>query len=135
MSDHGLPGILGEIAEVAGKEAAWAIWKTRGGTRIGFPAKPDADHWLVRLLGADVARKICDHFASTSAGGRSSGLHAIVLPLGPDSLLKVARRRVAEEIRSGKSAGEAAREVGVHERTAWRIKAKMKPDDSQGELF
>ena len=43
MSEALLTGVLGEIAEVAGVEAALAIAKVRGGTQIYVPPLPGAD--------------------------------------------------------------------------------------------
>lgn len=134
MSNGALPDILAEIADVVGADAAWAILRACGGTRITIPARPDADHWLSRLIGYEAAQKLGRHFAVGSPDGRETGLHAVVLPLGPNSMQRVAQRRLAEEIKAGKSVRSAAREVGVHERTAWRVAAKVKNDD-QGDLF
>lgn len=130
-----LPGILAEIAEVVGDEAAWAILQRCGGTRVSFPAIPDPDHWLSHLIGHEAAKTLGRHFAVGSPDGkRETGLRDVVLPIGPRSYQRVAQRRLADEIRAGKSVRAAAREIGVHERTAWRVKAKVKNDD-QGELF
>lgn len=129
-----LPGILAEIAEVAGTEAAYAIVSHCGGTRVDFPAEARPDHWLSRLLGHETASLLCKHFAVSSPEGTIAGLHHVVIPLGPMSAQKVARRRLAEELASGKSVRAAARAVGVHERTSFRVKSKLKNED-QGELF
>lgn len=135
MSDASqFPGILAEIAEVVGTEATWAIIRQCGGTRVTFPAHPDPDHWLSRLIGYEAALTLGRHFAVGSPDGRETGLHGVVLPVGPNSIQRVAQRRLAAEIKAGKSVRAAAREVGVHERTAWRVNAKLKNDD-QGELF
>lgn len=135
MSDHSLPGILGVIADVAGKDAAYAILQARGGTRVTFPAAPSETHWLTKLVGAEAAMAICDHFAQGNpSGGRTGMPGSVDIPLHNTSLQKAARRRIADELRAGKSASAAAREAGVHERTAWRVKAKLR-DDNQGELF
>lgn len=134
MSDHGLPGILGEIAEVIGKDAAYKIVAHCGGTRASFPAKVDADHWLSQLLGPETANQLCHHFAVSSPDETVAGLRHVVIPLGPNSAQKLARKRLAEELASGKSVRAAARAVGVHERTSFRVKSAMKTDD-QGELF
>lgn len=128
------PGILAEIAEVIGADATWAIIRQCGGTRITIPANPDPEHWLSRLIGYEAAQTLGRHFAVGSPDGRETGLHGATIPLGPNSLQHTARRRLAAEIKAGKSIRAAAREVGVHERTAWRVRARMK-DDDQGELF
>lgn len=60
---NSLPGILGEIEEVAGREVAVAIATSHGGLSKEFPS-PECmqnnparytDNWLVLTVGADVA--------------------------------------------------------------------------------
>ena len=46
-----LPGILGEIAEVAGFKAALQVARAKGGTKAYFPVTPEDDHWLVKAVG------------------------------------------------------------------------------------
>lgn len=128
------PGILAEIAELAGKDAAWAILSEYGGIRVDIPAKAHPDHWLSKLVGLEAATKICEGLRVGSPNGRMAGVRHVVIPLGNRSWQKTARRHLAEALRSGKDVRLAARETGVHERTAWRVKAKLK-NSKQGELF
>lgn len=127
------PGILAEIAELAGKDAAWAILSEYGGIRVDIPAVARPDHWLSQLVGLEAATKICEGLRVGSPSGGMTGVRHVVIPLGSRSLQKTARRHLAEALRSGKDVRSAAREAGVHERTAWRVKAKI--TNNQGELF
>lgn len=128
-----LPGLLGDIADIVGPEIALDIARSHGGTRISIPAKAEPDHWLTTLVGMATAEKICRGLATMDADGKMRGVSREILPLGPASALRSARRRAYEALDSGASAREAARQAGLHERTIWRMKAK--DDDSQGELF
>ena len=58
MHDDLLPGILGEIADVAGIPAALAIADEVGGTRINIPARAGDDHWLVKTVGREAAETV-----------------------------------------------------------------------------
>jgi hypothetical protein len=135
MSDD-LPGLLGEIAEVAGLAAALAIAERVGGTRVTIPSRAADDHWLVKLIGRDAADKICDHMRILSPEGREAGARHVVIPRGPTGYLAKARIRLAKELEAGTSAREAARKTGLSERTAFRMRARLRDeDDRQGELF
>lgn len=130
MSHSWLPGVLAEIAEVAGLEAALAIADKRGGTKIYIPAHPSGDHWLVQTCGLAAAKKICTHFTS----GR--GNIEIDLPLGPRGSLAKTRARVDEMIASGATALQIALAVGYTTRGVRKRKAKMRAaDKDQGRLF
>ena len=128
-----LPGILADIAEIAGDVAALKIAQSRGGTRVDLPPFAKEGHWLTDLVGFEAADKICRGLAVIDADGRRSGLRREVIPRGAASLYETAKRRAAEALDAGKSAREAARISGLHERTIWRMKAKE--DDRQGRLF
>ncbi len=54
-----LPGILADIADVAGEDAALAIARARGGTQIYIPPVPANDHWLCALIGQHEAAEVC----------------------------------------------------------------------------
>lgn len=126
------PGLLAVIADIAGKDVALEIARARGGTRVTIPARAEPGHWLSGLVGMEVADRICRGLATINADGRLDGVRDEVIPLGPVSVMRLARQRAAKAIENGASAREAAREAGLHERTIWRMKAK---DKDQGELF
>ncbi|MCB1470895.1 MAG: hypothetical protein KDK08_27890 [Rhizobiaceae bacterium] len=132
-----LPGILGEIADAVGVDAALQVAREYGGVRKDIPAEARMDHWLTDCLGYELADKVCRHLAIQDADGRRKGvIYHEVIPLGPASMMKRARRQLAEAILSGKSVRAASREAGLHERTGWRINSRLKErDDDQGDLF
>ncbi len=128
-----LPGLLGEIADIAGPTVALEIARSHGGTRVDIPAKAEPGHWLTDIVGLDMADRICQGLAIVDGDGRLKGVRHEVLPLGPASLLKSARRRASEALAEGRSVRDAARISGLHERTIWRMKSEG--DDGQGDLF
>lgn len=127
-----LPGLLGDIADIAGADVAFLIAESHGGTRVSIPPRALPDHWLTELVGFETADLICRELATLDAEGRLKGVQAEVLPKGPAALLKSARRRAQIALDQGKSVREAARISGLHERTIWRMKAD---DGAQGSLF
>ncbi|MGB3834461.1 MAG: hypothetical protein WA975_21655 [Mesorhizobium sp.] len=140
MTKSSLPGILGEIADIAGKEVAFAVAAARGGTRADIPARARPDHWLTEIVGLEVADRICSALAIQDADARVRGVRHELIPLGPAGVRKGARRQVVKALEGGVSARAAARKVGVHERTVWRVKADIIKadfikDDRQGDLF
>lgn len=128
-----LPGILADIAAIAGPEIALRIAQSHGGTRVTIPPQAVPGHWLTDLVGFETANKICRGLATLDAEGRLKGVQHEVIPLGPTSYLKNARRKAAAALSAGTSVRETARIVGLHERTIWRMKAQE--DDEQGSLF
>jgi hypothetical protein len=137
MVHEELPGLLAEIAEVAGLDAALMLAERVGGTRVSIPARATPDHWLVELVGRKAADAICDQFRTLSAEGREAGARHVVIPRGPAGCLTKARRRLAEELIAGTSAREAARRAGLSERAAFRMRARMRDEENspQGRLL
>lgn len=122
--DHSdLPGVLAEIASVAGRKVALQIASERGGTEVNIPARPRPDHWLTKAAGGmEPAKAICDYFAIISAEGRVNGVR-IKLPLA-DAALRADRWRSI--IKSDLSTAEIARVMGVDARTVYRYRAKYR---------
>lgn len=58
-----LPGVLADIARIAGFPAALAIAERWGGTRLYVPMadKLESDHPLVEVVGIDAARAIAEY--------------------------------------------------------------------------
>lgn len=115
-----LPGLLAEIADIVGEDAAIAIAEAKGGFRAHFPRKVSEDHWLVAAFGRDVADRLCKHFAVGEGGVL---LH---VPLGPAGFYGQARRRALRLRASGTSISNTARLVGVSTRAAekWTAEAR-----------
>lgn len=125
-----LPGLLAEIAEVAGLDAALKVAEARGGSRTHFPARAPDGHWLVELVGREAANKLCAHFRTTARGGIE-----LLVPLGPMGFYSKARVTFQKLVDGGMPVAEASRHVGVHLRTARNWKASSKSNSSQGSLF
>lgn len=111
MSDFDwLPGVLAEIAEAAGVEAALRISQAHGGHRVYIPAQAADGHWLVRLVG----RANADAISKQLIGLRGT---MILIPMGG---VQFARQRFYASRAAGSSVHHAARLAGVHERTGFR---------------
>lgn len=130
------PGILAEIAEVAGEPAALALAARVGGMRVYIPARAAEGHWLVDCVGRRAAEKICAHFAVDGSGQR------IDVPLAGGGaypqLKRAIARRLHELDRQGKSSREITQAVGVTQRTVHRHRAAHRADNKnqrQGKLF
>jgi len=127
-----LPGVLAEIASVAGLDNAIYVARAKGGTRVRIPAKCDAEHWLSKACGLAAALVICEHFAANGAG------IMLDIPLGPASSDATRARAIRERLSRNETANEIARAVGVDRRTVFNHKAKLKSgekDNGQGSLF
>lgn len=132
-----LPGVLAEVAEVAGQAAALRLADARGGTEKTYVPRPEAltaEHWLVQALGWDDAKTV----AARIGGG------PVPIPLGPLSGLRGrVRTAIRRALAEGRSAAEVARLVGVHQRTVRRHRTGAPnstnggaaPDDKQRSLF
>lgn len=131
-TDEDLPGILGEIEEVAGRAAALKVAEHHGGTRIDIPATVGSDHWLAVLLGHEVACRIANHFrVGDPDGGEAGARHEAVPILGFSaftSLAKEVRRGILADLQAGKGVRAIAREHHIHERTVWRWRARWKAE-------
>lgn len=122
-----LPGILGEIAEIAGEGAALQVAAAKGGlekVHIPYAANLYPDHWLVKAVGAEKAAKIAE-----ALGGDAK----VDIPLGPlGGSRHRAKHALKKALGSGSSTASAARLAGVHQRTARRAKmaAQAEPEET-----
>lgn len=112
-----VPQVLAEIAAVAGWDAAWTLARAKGGQQIFIPARATARHWMTKLIGMEAARAICEHYRAGRGG------HLLTLPSGRMHQSKIAMVKALE---AGDSANTAAAVSGLHIRTAWRTKKKMR---------
>jgi hypothetical protein len=129
-----LPGILAEIADVAGLEAALKVAEVKGGTVARVPARLSPGNWLVQAVGMEKAAAISAHFTA----GRGIDL---LIPLGPTGsyLRDKARRAEAYQraLASGANTQQTARLVGVTRRSVERFKTRLRDDEDpdQGRLL
>ena len=98
-----LPGILDEIAEVAGLKAALQVARARGGTKAYFGERPTGDNWLVKAVGQETALIIGKHFSS-GCGGLD-----LEVPLGPAA----DRVRIWRQIRIRHAQGQTKRQISL----------------------
>lgn len=130
-----LPGILAEIADVAGEEAALAVARVRGGTQIYIPPKPANDHWLCKLIGQEEAAAVCDKLTAGVGSRRAD------VPMAQFSAYRAeSRNRYAvmdQMIAAQKSEREITLATGYTSRAIRRRRAKLgnPADDRQIPLF
>lgn len=120
-----LPLVIAEIERVAGREAALKLSLARGGQTIYTPYEAKEGHWLTQLVGLEAARKICEHYRVGNTGAR------LLIPIARQALQ---RQTMEEQLERGASATEAAAASGMHERTAYRSRRRLR-DQRQGKLF
>jgi hypothetical protein len=119
-----LPHLLAELADVAGTGAALAFAAEYGGRIVYVPRTLAPDHRFIAVLGREGAERLVE-----LRGGEN-----VTIPYGPAGTVAQARRRMVQALEAGKSGNEAAAAGGMTQRTAFRIKKRMR-DGSQGSLF
>jgi len=126
-----LPGILAEIADVVGFEAAMAIADARGGTQVYIPPEPDAAHWLSQLIGGEAARAVAERL-TCGVGGRR-----VDLPLGPAGCAARIRAEVDRLLSEGCSERDIAMRTRYSIRGIRRRRARLadKGEDPQLSLL
>lgn len=126
-----LPGVLGEIADVAGEAAALALAEARGGTQVYFPPIPAEGHWLCSLIGREAAIAVCDRLTC------GVGPLRVDLPLGPAGHTAKARAKIDAMLRDNRSERDIAMATGYPIRSIRRRRAKLgfKGDDRQLSLI
>lgn len=129
-----LPGILAEIANIAGEDAALAVAAARGGTQVYIPPVPDRDHWLTRLVGHPAAKEIADRLTCGVGGMR------VDLPMGPKGAAARLRAKVDRMLRENRSERDIALATGYSARSVRRrrrqlLRAGRLKDDRQLPLF
>lgn len=126
-----LPPVLATIADAAGLDAALAIARAHGGTRVVTPTLASGHNWLTDLVGPERAAEIVEALGPA---------RRIDMPLGPDALYLASRRKMVQRMRElteqQMSAPEIARLVGTTERSVRRWWARWRHvDPNQADLF
>lgn len=106
-----LPGILAEIADVAGVEAARTVARIKGGARAYFRLNPPDDHWLVQAVGREKADLICAAIGNSHAGVEYD------VPMAVYWNRPQLWREIQKRLDAGQSKPEIARALGVHHKT------------------
>lgn len=127
-----LPGVLAQIADVAGEDAAIAIAQARGGTQVYIPPAPGPDHWLTKLIGREAAHAVADALN----GGIGVGCR-VDLPLGPAGHQVQMRAQLDAMIAKGMSERDIALATGYSRSTIRRRRgaAASNADERQMTLF
>lgn len=120
--DHGLTGLLGRIADVAGVKAALAVLEAYGGREMSLSAQPTAA--LASIVGAEAAAAIVQEI----------GVGKVTIPMAHLRGQRGRREAAFRMLRSGAKIGEVVRAIDIHERTVYRLKL-AKPEDTTGSLF
>lgn len=122
-----LSGLLAEIARAGGVDAALAIARKLGGTRVYFPVKPEPDHMLSQLIGHEAALAVCDELT----GGRC-GL-AYDIPLGQFGHQETLRAKVDRLIAEGATERDIALATRYTERGVRKRKQALR--EREPDLF
>lgn len=116
-------GILGEIEEIAGRDAAVILSATHGGrSGLYIPKSVTGWDWLSALVGLDAARAIAERF----------GGDYLSMPAGVGI-----RARVRQLRSTGWTIYKIAKAVGKTERYVYKVLAEAEAgaDDRQADLF
>jgi hypothetical protein len=125
-----LPHVLDEIARIAGEPAARAVVEAVGGVQVYIPPRPDADHWLSKLVGLEDAQIIADHFTAGFGGIR------LEIPLYDTGFIARAQAKCDAMLLAGRSERDIARACGYTIRTVRRRRAALRVTDRrQADLF
>ena len=128
-----LPEVLSHIAAATDVDTALKIAAAYGGIRMYFPARPDAGHWLTKLVGPETALKVVGALVADQGG------IDILIPMGPDASKRRRWRRMRDLIDLGLPKRQIARSCGVHERTVQAhrngLYKTVEPSLAQADLF
>ncbi len=115
-----LPGILAEIAAIAGEDAALQIARAKGGmiAYVPLPTNLRAGHWLAEAVGLHKGRLIAERFG----GG------ACEIPIAGAGNRAQTHAAIRRAIDDGLSTQKIAHLVGVSLNTVKRHRAAIKRD-------
>lgn len=123
-----LPGILGEIEAVSGRDIALQIAARHGGTAKLFPAinSLDGGHqgfaWLVDLVGLDEARRLAKGL------GLPSSAMSFDIPLCETERRAERYREIIRLSGLGQPVPTIARKVGLHQRSVRRLLSRARQE-------
>lgn len=117
-----IDGVFARLVEAGGLPAACKLVAALGGAEIKLSARPGSK--LARIVGDEAARAIVD----------AMGSEKITIPMAHIKGQAGRREMAARLLAEGHSVAQVAARTDVHERTAWRVRAKLK-DDRQLPLF
>lgn len=116
------------IEELIGYPLTIKLCRQHGGRDKYIPFNAADDHWLVLCVGRDAADTLCMHF---SAGIRSGS--RLLLPMGKVQEGQKSASTICNMTDKGRTANEIASKLGVHVRTVYRARKKLK--DTRLRIF
>lgn len=116
------PNLIRQIADIAGEDAAKAIAESRGGQENVYFPMPDKlsdSHWLSKIVGLELAKKICQQITGK-----------IQVPMY--SCVKSDADAIIRMTAEGKSQNFIASELGISTRTVrrWRRKSRINAESN-----
>lgn len=117
-----LPGILGDIEDVAGTEAALQLARERGGTEMKFSGKPGGA--LAEIVGDVAAAKITELL----------GTEKYYVPMATARGARGRREAAAKMVAGGASTRNAALAADVSQRTVERLLGRPKSEPKEPRL-
>lgn len=121
----GLPGVLVDVATVAGVRAALELAAEFGGRRLYIPKRMHVDHPIARAIGMEAAPKLAALWPA----------ERVLIPLGPCADGARKRAHIRKLLDGGRSVTEIVRALRCHERTVYRVKRSGGGDPLQSDLF
>jgi len=119
----GMTGILQLIARHAGDAAALRLVQLRGGTKMKFGDRPTSP--LAQIIGEAAARAVVEEI----------GQGPFIIPMANVRGPAARRAAAARLLNAGATAQEVALAVDVHERTARRVRKRMRMTPAGPDLF
>jgi hypothetical protein len=118
-----LPWILGVVARHAGEKAMLRLVAQRGGTKMKLSARATGP--LSAIIGQAAACAVVEE----------AGQGPWVIPMIHVRGARARRATAAQMLTAGATAQQVALAVDIHERTARRVRHKMKLDPKHPDLF
>ncbi|CAN5611831.1 hypothetical protein BH10PSE5_BH10PSE5_01430 [soil metagenome] len=115
----GLPKLLAEVEKAAGVGVALKLAQDHGGTQISLSAAKGSV--LTKSVGQAAAALIV----------KALGHGRVVVPMATARGQRGRRAAAAEMLAKGATINEVVSALDVHNRTAWRIKAKAKEEPAK----
>lgn len=114
-----LPEVLQRIADCTDVGVALSLASVRGGVRITIPKNVEGSD-LATIVGLDAAKKIA----------KELGHGQCMIPCGPVSGERGRREVAMRVLKNDGTAVQAALAADISERTVWRLKARLKDDET-----
>lgn len=113
-----------KLRHIVGNEAAEIMIEAFGGRRVYVAAHPGEDSEIARAIGMEAAEALGRAISVYGPDWRPRGC-PVEVPLGGGGSLHSVQRRMVAMIEAERTSAEICRELGVHERTIRRWRARL----------